>query len=345
MILDVPMGVSGRYRAFVLDEFGNVERGRGGVPVARDPSGFIRRIGDWHPNLITDLGLDRMISYYFLRGGPRADEGGDNALRYAMAVGDGSTTPATTDTALANEIGVTTGDGGFQEDERISEDAGDILGEWLHTRIYTAPSNVNVSEFAFRHTSSGTEASIRELLRDGSSNPITISLLSGKKLRIDHDASTRVAKEITGLTFEVPEYDTGGNLVTTRTYSANIYAWIHSSYPNFVTDFEPADGTPGVRAGDAVISSPIAVGSSPNLGSGVSASGGVSLPAYVSGSFEKEVGKALTESQANSLNIHNIAFVSTFEQAGWVVALQDGPHPKANTHILELILKRTWSRI
>lgn len=214
LLIPVRATVKGRVRWQVLDE-------RGVPEVPRTPSGVpIGPVeGIEQDNLITDYGMDLITTgnrqfwkFTTLTTTPHG--------RSWLAVGTGSIAPAVTDTVLNNETERANTSGAFGEGGNSGAlDVG--TNEWVATslcrRLTTVGADRNLTEFGFAPVSSGGSLSIRELLRDGVGTPITVSLLAGKTLRVEHTFTFRIPAPALGhaTSINIEEYDATNTLVGT----------------------------------------------------------------------------------------------------------------------------------
>lgn len=211
MRVRVHVGMRGEVRWRVLDE-------RGVPEIPRNPSGFaIAPIeGVRQSNLITDLGLDRVVGATFGVLG--------SAYRNYLHIGTSSAVPATTDTALGAEVqrGTTQG----STDSALSGDTGyDAINEkYIYgaqiSKAITLAAPQNLTEFGFGDTND-TSVSIRELFRDETNTPITVSLLAGKIIDVQHTLRLEIAAPSAGTAggFNLEQYDAANTLTSTTPYS------------------------------------------------------------------------------------------------------------------------------
>lgn len=202
--------LKGRVRWQVLDERGipEVPRTPSGVPV-----GPVEGVDQ--DNLITNLGMDQIAAYNSLNAAPNTT----STWRRYLAVGTGSSTPDATDTTLDNEAQRAANSGSFPAGAAtgsLDTNANEWIAEATATRVVTMNTDRNITEFGFSPVASAN-IGIRELLRDGSGNPITVSLLDGKTLRLDHTLNVAIPAPPTGHTssIDIEEYDAGNNLINT----------------------------------------------------------------------------------------------------------------------------------
>ena len=198
-------GLKGFYRWQVRDAKGRVE-----TPL--DPRGRpIRYSGQWLPNLITDRGLNAVGTVYMW----------GTTYRGFLALGTGSAAPATTDASLDSEVqrGATTA---ASSDPVTILDAGANVFRSTHLRDVqvTMSADRNLTEFGLSHEGS-VGVNIRELFRDEMGDPVTISLLSGKTLRLQHTLIIELPAPASGTagTFDIEEYDAANALVGTTEYA------------------------------------------------------------------------------------------------------------------------------
>jgi hypothetical protein len=158
------------------------------------PDGSKRLLADWFPNLITDLGLDRM---------------GNNAdwLTYCQ-VGSGSTEPNVDDTALVTRVAGT---------NTRSANTGSIQSSSPYyvaqTNTYRFAAGVatgTLAEVGIGWASTGSLYS-RALILDSGGSPTTITVLSDETL----DVTYQVRQYI-------PETDTEGEILLRET----THAWV-----------------------------------------------------------------------------------------------------------------------
>lgn len=360
LMLPMHAKLRGRVRWQVLDE-------RGVPEVPRTPSGFaIAPIeGVEQPNLITNAGMDLFAAYSFRTFNPL-----QVGWRQWLRVGTGSIAPAFTDTALGNEAQDNNNSGSFSSGALTGE-LDTVTNEWviyaLNTRIVTMDADRNLTEFGFsplRVTSSG-DLAIRELFRDGVGTPITVSLLTGKSVRVDHTLEIRIPAPAIGNAIAInrEEYDATNTL--TATVPMNI---VHGGWASANTDsaiaagglsslaiiFDPSTPSPsGVRrivnpwAYTRIGVPPGVSDLEPNTGQSSTLSGLGVLSAYTPGSHQRAKRWTVPPGSGNSAWLG--AWVSSASAAtvdgAWVI-LFDSPasYTKADTDELRFGLVSTWAR-
>lgn len=106
------------------------------------------------------------------------------------AIGTGTTLPAQTDTALANEIARTERNGGFRATEQYVRDSANnklraVITEY---RVFDFTNSYNLTEFGHFTRSTGANCVFRDLFRQDPNNPnsppVVISVQSGDQLQI-----------------------------------------------------------------------------------------------------------------------------------------------------------------
>lgn len=204
--------------------------------------------GEWAPNLITDAGLAAIAAGTSLVGST------PDSLRYALHVGSGTDEPTAADVALGNRIAATISDGGAGASGSTSVAGGIITNESTVTKIYEATANVNLTEYGFAgSTSSGAAIRIRELFRDGVGDPVTVSLLAGKKVRIDHTLELTLP-EAAAVTLVLESFDASDVSEGTVELDATIHpvvGWL-GSLPLGLTP----TGSGGAASGETAAPSP-----------------------------------------------------------------------------------------
>jgi hypothetical protein len=344
MELQLKLGLRGKSRFFVLDEFGNIERGRGGVPVYRNESGFLKKAGDFNKNLITNRGMNECAVRTIMSATLSSN------MRYRLKVGTGSSSPAVTDTQLESYVGETFQSGGFPQVQDRFEQGDNLIWESECIRVFEAGSPITATEYGFDNAT-GNNASIRELLRDAENNPTGVSIPTGKKLRVDHTMEI-ITPKATLQSLTIKEFDAGNNEVDEQIYNVTIRP-IFSSVANS-SILEPFGNPTTVFVSSSRLnpSDPLAsVNTSPNSVAQTTTSGWTALtPAYTEGSFQKKTGAVLLESLGNSLDIATFGLATSFSgnslQNGFLVTL-DSPQilPKDADHIYEFLLVKTWARV
>lgn len=148
----ITAGVAGRFKLEAVDTV----------------TGARRELTPWFNNLITDQGLNQL---------------GVGQLGYFCMVGTGTATPAVTDTTLGNKIAHTT--------TTVSATAGGSASApyyGSYTVVYRFAAGVatgNLTEVGIGYSS--TLVFSRTLIKDGSGNPTTITVLSTEALDVTYE--------------------------------------------------------------------------------------------------------------------------------------------------------------
>lgn len=346
----IPMHATlrGEVRWQVLDEQGRPEIPRSPGGMALGPAE-----GVVQPNLITDLGLDRVAEFdlTYINFG-NSSQKALNWRRY-LAVGTGSTAPAVTDTTLDNEVERADTEGGFDSTTAYTLDGTDNVfrGEITAIRVVTMSADRNLTEFGLAHDATN-DILIRELFRDDADNPITISLLSGKKLRLDHTLTLEMAAPTAGTskTISIEEYAADGTLANTISQAViygpyatgggatNIrymfHGWVPSGYAGSQTpEAHRLTGTPTYDR---------APGSNPSVGSS-EVSG--AFESYVAGSLQRIVRSTFGTAQENAA-WGGFTFSFTSSENGGLMVDFDSPasYTKSDTDTLRVGVVLSWAR-
>lgn len=256
-------------------------------------------------------------------------------------------------TALYTEVERENNAGGFAASYTISQVGNEMVALLTLTRIVTMDVNRTITNFGFFPTSAGGNVGPMELLRDGTGNPVAMSILAGRKLRVDHTYEVRLPFLAESKQFDVKEYDTANNLVSTTTYTADCtFFAIGSNYLVRLIDvFNPWK----TYIGDGGSVATIQVLVSADTNSPTSAPTGSSknypslyiwaLDAYVDGSFTQTKRATLSESELN-VTAYGFSFLSAnYPGYGYKYKFTNPlTFVKAETHTLELALKVSWGR-
>lgn len=426
MRVELPrVGVGGRYRV----TFWDVETGEREPVLLGDGSEFWG--GDWHSNLITDVGLDEfaVASWY----GPNTLSSGNESFRNRLTLsGDlpevkepsgevqasqsGTTVTATSAFFTADDVGraIVWADGSnaritdFVSSTSVVVDKDQVVAQQVferwHVELQTLPgvvadSNdtppdpadrsiyrdgdyavheyrrsiicevdaaVNVNGFGIG-PSNGPNVVIVENIRDANGNPITVSLLAGKAVRVDSVLEVRVSLLPWVMNYQIDEYDAGNQLINTRTIEADV--WLNvaqnsggsSQFSNALgralqlASPAPDDVTLLGARGAFVLNGPPLVPGEPSgsITSYASNSSGTTvLSAYVVGS-RRRVREFIIDAGSQNQEGTAIAFATssgtTFglgsNAAQLMIQFRNGEtFTKENTHTLRVGIESTWDR-
>lgn len=329
----VSLGIRGELTWQVLDERGVPEVPRTPSGVAIGPAEGVRQ-----GNLITDVGLNRigLVNPF------------GSSFRRRLHVGTGSTPPDVADVELDNEVQALSG-GATNPSSTATLDTDENVFRLssLLARQVTMDADRNLTEFGLGEIDSLYDDNvwIRELFRDEFGTPVTVSLLNGKTLIVNHTLVGEIAAPSAGtpITFDLEQYDATNTLVSTTPYDAVFgpvtalvdvgavfAAWTPSNTSRRLTPILNAYTYD--RATVPATTSPSS-GTSP------------SLSAYVDNSFERE---AVFLTPAASLATTWYGFVCITNSAagrGWAVVFDDpATYVKPNTDTLEVRFTSTWGR-
>lgn len=223
--------LKGSLRWQVLDE-------RGVPEVPRTPSGVAigPAEGITQSNLITNYGLNSLAVnrlYTIVTTGTTPAP-----WRRALAVGTGSTAPAFTDVGLVSEVESAASSGAFSSGSTsglLDTTTNEWVGYFDVTRLITMSADRNLTEFGFRHTlAADSNMAVRELFRDGGGVPITVSLLAGKIIRVDHRIEVRLPAPASGTlaTINRLDYDATNTLVATVSTDVLYGAYVGAGAPS-----------------------------------------------------------------------------------------------------------------
>ena len=344
------IGVRGEAHWMVLDE-------RGVPEVPRNPSGFAiaSAEGVRQSNLITDQGLD-----VFATPGSEDSTAGarsiltSSGLRAFLHVGTGSTAPAEADTTLDNEVQRAASNGGFGDGSRSIAfvDAEKLHRETiLVRRAVTMTADRNLTEFGFSHANNA-DVNIRELFRDSGGTPVTISLLDGKIIRVDHTLFLEIPAPDGGIAgqFDLEEYDVGNNLIGSTTYDYFMAARCNyaggfqtrmfaSCNPATTGNQRPHIGVLNQSQGTQQDTFPSNI-----LNANYNSSRG-SWDAYSLGSYESVIRHTFTPAEANGTK-HGLVMTTSGGMAGFMAVLDDpATFDKVDTDELRIALKVSWGRL
>lgn len=361
LLVPAPATLRGRIRWQALDE-------RGVPEVPRSPSGLALAPveGVEQPNLITDLGMDGIAEYDCT--GLSASAAG---WRRYLKAGTGSTAPAFTDATLVSEVERAASSGSFSSGSNTYsiETGPDVLRiESTVTRIVTMTADRNLTEIGFSALNT-TEAYIRELLRDGIGDPITVSMLTGKILRVDHTLTADIAFPVAGTaaSINIERYDVANLLESTTAYgvvsglhgfdsSASALRLMARMWRPDTTDWTAGVGfmrVAGARAIDVATSYArtgvvTTANAEPQAGTYV----GLALAAYVAGSHERAK-QATIPAGSGNFPWYGFQFgggdgegtTATTRYTGFLCVFDDPTtYTKVDTDTMRVGMISTWAR-
>jgi hypothetical protein len=233
-------------------------------------------------NLIVDRGMDQLLTSSFLN------------IRQYFCGGTSSTAPANNQTTLGAEVFRTSSTGGFTAAADAFAIAGGVLtGTFQVVRVMTFSSAYNLTEFGFSESSTaGGVVAIRELFRDGSNNPLTVSVQNGQQLKMTHNLSLSVPYSAAGV---APDFTITNLGVMSSKFTFFSFAQNATSYGKIFTE-ALGSGVPNLWAMTAANdNSPTTQGAYTTTQTSNSAT----LSTYVAGSFTRTKSMKYTTAQSN----------------------------------------------
>lgn len=283
-------------------------------------TGERRELAPWFNNLITDAGLNAW---------------GTDSIGSYCVVGTGSAAPAVTDTALANKLAHT-------NNIISSAPGGSATAPYYasFTQVYRFAAGVatgNVSELGICIGSSSTQVFSRTLVKDGSGNPTTITVLASEALDVTYElrlyppaADLPHSTVIAGVTY------TGvARAANVTGFTSPGYTWFLGNSLGSPIDIQVPGFQPRVYTGD--------IGAVTALPSGTYEGVPVSVQDAYSNNSRQRTGTmtvGLTQG-----NIGGIATVLIPTRLGAYQISFSPPIPKDATKVLTLGLTLSWSRM
>ena len=383
--IHMPLSVRGRVRWGVYNERGEREPVRVTYPDGREA---LLSGGYWQPNLITNLGMNAFAET--ANGWVGLNGTLATSVRRYGRIGTGSSVPAFSDTALDNQVMYSNTAAPFSDNSVSgSEDGSNLTIHAMRRVTFVMDQNRNLTEFGFGKTEGGefvedppdsgifvwedwNDIYVRELFRDSGGTPITLSILSGKTLRIDHMYDITLDMSLQTGSFDVHEYDAANNFVSTTSvdYHARWYTIRTSAGTPTENAMNMRVGVTGiVAAANFAVNTGMAysttlnpdITSGPHLGTtptGYSlawssnwGSGGVVISnrPYTAGSHERVYDMVVTAAQGNFAWTGWGSWIRTSSMpqrgGGFIVAFRnDHAFTKVDTHTLRWSIKWSWAR-
>lgn len=184
--------------------------------------------------LLLDSGLDAICTLNTGSNGPNYPPG-YQPYEY-LAVGTGSSAPATTQTALDAETHRSNATGGFPQSTTHNLEGGNKLVTTVHLkRIIDFTASYSLTEYGFVPTSTGGPFSVRELFRDGSNNPITIGVQNGQQLQVELEIEYEMPFAAAADSFTITGIGTVSGQATVFATSSNFYDKIFRTLMPYTT--------------------------------------------------------------------------------------------------------------
>lgn len=347
LVVPIHATIKGRVRWQVLDErmVPEIPRGPNGMPL-----GPIEGIEQ--DNLITDHGMNRLAVLNLFD----FSVGTASSWRRRLAVGTGTALPAVTDTALQAEVQRDATSGTFPTGSntfRLDTVANNWVSNSMVTRIVTMTADRNLTEYGFAQDTVA-DIHIRERLRDAGGTPTTVTLLSGRSLRVDHTAAITIAAPAAGHTgtINIQEFDAANALVSTTAYSILFGLWVESVTDNsdalmglFTECWNPsvdrtADNVRGL--GPVTLTTYARELARQTLAAPRAA---ITVEPYVGGSLQRvKRGLIATGSFNQAWAQYTMAFEGVGRAGLYVRFTSPASFTKANTHTLRCGMISTWAR-
>ena len=293
--------------------------GRFKLEAVNEETGERRELTPWFNNLITDQGLNRLGT------------GGIHSNGAFCMAGTGSAPPATTDTALASQLAVTSTVLSTTNSGRASAPYyGSIT---LVYRFAAGSATGNLTELGIGYTS--TEVFSRTLIKDGSGNPTTITVLSTEALDV---------------TYELRLYPPAADVVHSTVISGVTYTGVirASGVTSFVVNGDWAPSTSmstllarGGRAPEAYSGAIGAVTGSPS-GSSATINDCVTA-AYSNNSYQRTGTTTVGLSQGNLAGGITAIRILTSAMGAYQISFSPAI-PKDATKVLTFGLTLSWAR-
>lgn len=232
-------------------------RGHFHVELIHARTGLVKQVLDFD-NLIVDVGLDHFAGG--LTTGNNPPFGADN--NFHMAVGTGSTPPATTDTALEAYLAGTNSNGGFGYTEETGNSSNNYTTSRTFTKLFgTAEANGNLTEVGVYSGPNSTYPLFsRALFVDETDTPVAIVKTSEDQLRITYTLYIQFDVTETqqvgfliptpanpaGVSTLITNRGSGFNLVPTSvfqgTFQRYLGGWANNAFDALETNVMPAVG-------------------------------------------------------------------------------------------------------
>lgn len=365
--------------------------------------------GDWHPNMITDLGLDRMAAVttgdQFITNlsldtdmpelkrpseGITADQQGQTVtasaaiftsadVGRAIVWADGSNariqsfsspTVVTVDkdqsvpgqtfevwavnrTALGNSVGNSSTSAPDGPDTTWFVDGDEWVIQVGTTLVYELTEPLNIQGFGLRQGGAGPYV-VMDNVRDASGTAITVSLLAGKSVRVEHSLQLRISQEPTVRQISIDEYDAANQLVGSTEVDASLWFYADPAYASIFTMYGMFWPGNNLLDNRRVASAPGVITRDPNAQPPTGEYGSLIAPAdravtaYTPGSRRRAVALTIGATSLNGtfqgLLVRNHAGGASSTAAGTVLQLLGTDFTKESTHTLTFGYELSWDR-
>lgn len=285
------------------------------LEAVNEATGERRVLADWFPNLILNQGLNRL---------------GSGNIWSNIEVGTGSTAPAVTDSGLVSRV-ATSSSTQSNTDAYVAGPP-DYVRTLIVIRFAAGAAAGNLSEVGIGWSSAPGNLFARSLIKDGSGNPTTITVLASEALDVSYELRTYPpASDVTGtINISGTSYD---YVIRPSNVSSNFY------WKSLTT--KPDIGAGGSYAQSYAMSGGLSARTGQPSGSTVGTATGYSTNAYANNSYK------LSGTVTWGLNDGNASFksvtVSFGSYAYWQIEFTPAL-PKTNTKVLTLGFEMTWAR-
>lgn len=309
-LCNVKMEVAGLFR---IEKFKTDKDGHE-VPGSRKVA------ADWFPNLILDQGLNTMAT--------------SASYLNACQVGTGSTPPAEGQTALSSLLaGTTTRPSNTTS---TSASAPYYVAQTITFRFAEGAVVGNIAEVGVGTATTGTTLFSRSLIKDGSGNPTTITILADESLDVIYQ-----------FRYYAPETDVTGTIVATGNIGGTYDYKLRAA--NVTSTLASTGWTlPTAQNGNGINSSGYAAftGTIGAVTAGPSGtSGAMTAPtalSYMAGSFFLD--RVVTASAAQANLAGGVRSMILKLGIGTYQIQFDPAIPKTSTDVVQLTLRLNWSR-
>lgn len=302
-----------------------------------------RVVADWQDNLILNSGLDRM-------GMGSASNITNNTVIYGCAVGSSNTTPAVNQTALGSLVAWTTSLSPISAPSVTTNTSSPYqTTKYGRYRFGVGAAAGNLAEVGFGWGS--TTLFSRALIKDGSGNPTTITILSDEYLDVIY--AYTIYPPINDSSYSITLSGTPYNCVTRAAYVNRTTAYSPGSWAfNTFTDggtftsanrlllsffYEPSTN---YRTGNTAYSGAIGAITGIPSGTATTRTTNLTLGTYTNGSFTRSCTDVfgLAEGSSSFASMHSIFFGCGFQTSF------DPVIPKTSSKILTLNYSLSWGR-
>lgn len=194
-------------------------------------------------------------------------------------------------TSVPSEVQNGDSSGGFTGTLTAYASGNDLVYECSIPTVITLSNNQNLTGFRFGPTNANS-AHIIENFRDEAGNPITVSILAGKRVRVDHKLQLRISGNVQSANINLLDYDAANNLIGTTALSAQYKArWPDPSLGIFSSALNPAlaRGDLSLAGGTQTLDST----------SWTTVNSAIALGSYTAGSFAVNKTITVAESDGN----------------------------------------------